>query len=200
MREKEKIRIFINYLDELTRKYDEVVAIKERLLKEMKIQALYDPLTGLHNRYALFSFLDRELERVKRREQKLLIMFIDLDNFKSVNDIYGHKMGDEVLRQVADILKESFRKYDIVSRFGGDEFVVAVMVPDDKVIEDISVIIERVKEKIENRFKKFGLSLSYGIAFAPEEGDDAYKLIQLADQRMYRMKREKRSQTPPKSS
>ncbi len=196
MREKEKIRIFINYLDELTRKYDEIFAIKEELLREMKVQALYDHLTGLHNRYALFSFLDRELERVRRKEEKLVVMFVDLDNFKNVNDVYGHKMRDEVLKEVAGILKESFRKYDMVSPFRGGEFVIAIAIPDGKPVNDMSTLIERVREKVEERFREFDLSLSYSIAVSPEEGDDAYKLIQLADQRMYEMKKRKRRKTP----
>ena len=201
MREKVKLQLLINYLDELTRKYDEIFHLKEQLLKELERQALFDSLTGLYNRNALFSFLEKEIAKVERGENKLLIIFLDLDNFKRVNDIYGHKRGDEVLKNVAQILKEHFRKYDILARFGGDEFILAIILPPSSNMKEVEKILKRVEGEIERKFQEFGLSISYGIAIAPEEGKDVQKLIQLADKRMYEMKKlKKQRQKPPLTS
>ena len=118
------------------------------------------------------------------------VIFADLDNFKTINDIFGHKKGDEVLKQIAEILKNSFRKYDIVSRFGGDEFVVVLT---DNNSKDIDSILNKIRERIESSFTNYGISISYGIAIAPDEGTNAYELIQIADDKMYEMKRKRGS-------
>jgi diguanylate cyclase (GGDEF)-like protein len=134
--------------------------------------------------------LEKELERLKRAQNwKVYVIFLDLDNFKVINDIFGHKKGDETLKKVAEILKNNFRKYDIVSRFGGDEFV-AVLIGNNN--ENIEPILNRIRNKIESSFSEFGISISYGVAVAPDEGMDAYELIQIADNRMYEMKRKKK--------
>jgi len=191
MRDNVKLRIFINYLDELTRKYDEIFSLKERLMKELEERATYDLLTGLYNRYALFDSLEKELERLKRKGKgKIYVVFLDLDNFKVVNDTFGHKKGDEILKAVAELLRENFRKYDIVSRFGGDEFVIVISDEDGSC--DINSLLRRARELIEKEFAPYSLSVSYGIAVAPDEGYDAYQLIQLADSRMYQMKNGKK--------
>ncbi len=192
MREKTILQLLINYLDELTRKYDEVFHLKEKLLKDLEHQALFDNLTGLYNRNALFSFLERETERAKRGENQLLVIFLDLDNFKHVNDTFGHKKGDEVLKKVAQILKENFRKYDILARFGGDEFILGITLPPSANKNEVEKILKRVENEIEKTFKNFGLSISYGIAVCPKESRNAQELIQIADRRMYKMKQKKK--------
>jgi diguanylate cyclase (GGDEF)-like protein len=200
MRDNIKQRIFINYLDELTRKYDEIFSLKEKLMKELQEKATYDLLTGLYNRYALFDFLEKELQRLKRKGKgKIYVIFVDLDNFKIVNDNFGHKKGDEILKAVAELLKENFRPYDIVSRFGGDEFVI-VITDDKDSCHDVSTILHRIRKLIEETFSAYSLSISYGVAVAPDEGTDAYQLIQLADNRMYEMKNGKKGRTPPTTS
>ncbi len=191
MKSEIKLKLIFNYLEELTRKYNETFELKEKLMKELKEKAMYDPLTGIYNRYVLIEFLEKELERLKRAKNwKVYVVFMDLDNFKVINDVLGHKEGDEALKKVAEILKNSFRKYDIVSRFGGDEFVT-VLIGNDS--EDIKSILDRIRNKIESSFSNFAVSISYGIAVAPDEGTDAYKLIQIADSRMYDMKKKKRA-------
>jgi len=181
-----KLKLFLNYIEELTDQYEELLTQKKELLAELEKKALYDPLTGLFNRHALIEFLIREIERVKREKgEKLFIIFLDLDNFKQVNDLYGHKKGDEVLKQVAQLLKTHFRKYDIVARFGGDEFMVVVRNREKGEVEEI---LKKLQRRIEEIFKNFEISVSYGIAVAPDDGTDLDKLITLADKRMYRMK------------
>jgi diguanylate cyclase (GGDEF)-like protein len=191
MKSEIKLKLIFNFLEELTRKYNETFELKEKLMKELKEKAMHDPLTGIYNRYVLIEFLERELERLKRtRNEKIYVIFADLDNFKTINDIFGHKKGDEVLKQIAEILKNSFRKYDIVSRFGGDEFVVVLT---DNNSKDIDSILNKIRERIESSFSNYGISISYGIAIAPDEGTNAYELIQIADDKMYEMKRKRGS-------
>jgi diguanylate cyclase (GGDEF)-like protein len=192
MKSEIKLKLIFNFLEELTRKYNETFELKEKLMKELREKAMYDPLTGIYNRYVLIEFLEKELERLKRtRNEKFYVIFMDLDHFKTINDILGHKKGDEILKQVAEILRNSFRKYDIVSRFGGDEFV-AVLIDNNS--ENIDSILNRIRERIESSFSNYGISMSYGIAIAPDEGMDAYELIQIADDKMYEMKRKKKEE------
>ena len=192
MREEVKLKLLLNYLDELTKNYTELFHQKEKLLKELQKEAMHDSLTGLYNRNALFSFLERESEKIKREGGKLLVAFLDLDNFKSINDTYGHKKGDEVLKEVGNLLKNSFRKYDVVARFGGDEFILAVTLSQYVDKEEIEKILRRIEKKIEKIFKDFNLSISYGTAVMPEDAEDIQNLIKLADKRMYKMKQKKK--------
>ncbi|MEO2083328.1 MAG: GGDEF domain-containing protein [Desulfurobacteriaceae bacterium] len=192
MKEDVKITLFFNYLEELTRKYNEVFELKEKLLKELQERAMYDYLTGLYNRHVLIELLEKEIERVKREgEERVFVVFLDLDNFKKVNDIYGHEKGDEVLKEVAKILRESFRKYDIVSRFGGDEFVALVPTKERDKDQLLARLVE-IERRIEETFSDFGISISYGIAVAPDEGVNVSELINLSDKRMYMMKEKKK--------
>ena len=181
-----KLKLFLNYIEELTEQYEELLNQKKELLAELEKKALYDPLTKLFNRHALIEFLTKEIERIKREKgEKLFIIFLDLDNFKQVNDLYGHKKGDEVLKEVAQLLKTHFRKYDIVARFGGDEFMVVVR---NRTKGEVENILKKLQERIEEIFKNFAISVSYGIAVAPDDGTDIDKLITMADRRMYKMK------------
>lgn len=181
-----KFKLLFNYLEELTRKYEETFELKEKLLKELEERAMYDSLTGIYNRYVLLDVLGKELQRLERTEKgKFFIIFFDLDKFKSVNDIYGHEKGDEVLKEVAKTIKKSFRDYDIVARFGGDEFIVVV---EDDFEKNLKSILQRLRKRIEAKFSSYGISISYGVAVAPDEGLNADKLIELADKRMYEMK------------
>ena len=98
MKSEIKLKLIFNFLEELTRKYNETFELKEKLMKELKEKAMYDPLTGIYNRYVLIEFLEKELERLKRaRNWKVYVIFIDLDNFKAINDILVHNKGDETL-------------------------------------------------------------------------------------------------------
>jgi len=185
-----KLKLFLNYIEELTERYEETILQKKLLLEELERRALYDPLTGLLNRHALFEFLKKEVEKLKRkRDETLYVVFLDLDNFKSVNDIYGHKKGDQVLKEVAYLLKKHFRNYDFVSRFGGDEFIVVLR---DIPKEEMEKILNQLQKRIKEIFSKFKLSISYGIAEVSESNNSIDKLISLADKRMYEMKNRKK--------
>ena len=185
-----KLKLFLNYIEELTERYEETILQKKLLLEELERRALHDPLTGLLNRHALFEFLKKEVEKLKRkRDETLYVVFLDLDNFKSVNDIYGHKKGDQVLKEVAYLLKKHFRNYDFVSRFGGDEFIVVLR---DIPKEEMEKILNQLQKRIKEIFSKFKLSISYGIAEVSESNNSIDKLISLADKRMYEMKNRKK--------
>jgi len=166
--------------------------LSAELVESMRTLAVKDPLTGLYNRAFALSYLTQELEKVKRRElRNLCVAYIDLDNFKRVNDLLGHSVGDNVLGEIGELLKQHFRKGDVVSRIGGDEFLVIFTNCDP---HNIKRRMELLRTKVENKFKKFGLSLSYGIAEAPRDALLPSFLIRIADERMYQYKKKRKSQ------
>jgi diguanylate cyclase (GGDEF)-like protein len=161
------------------------------ILQTLKEKAIFDSLTGIYNREFLFSFLEREIERIKKeKERGFCLAFIDLDDFKRINDTYGHQKGDEILSAVSKIIKENFRSSDVFGRFGGDEFILAVNTNNKEVIEEK---LKFIKNQIEKRFKDYGLSISYGIVELPKETADLDEALRLADERMYQMKNKKNS-------
>jgi diguanylate cyclase (GGDEF)-like protein len=151
-------------------------------------------LTGLYNRAYLEDIGNKLLTEAKREKFVVSLAFIDLNNFKSVNDVYGHEKGDEVLKEVAKELKNSFRDYDIIARFGGDEFIVLLKLSKVKVglenalnlnnIFNTKNILDSIDERIKDKFKKYKTSLSYGIA-TNLETFGLKNLIEVADARMY---------------
>lgn len=195
MREEIKIRLLQNLLEEITKKYDSILSLKEQKLKDTYLMAIKDELTGLYNRYYLKDYLVKLIEKLKRnKNNKLFLIFIDLDNFKLINDTYGHNKGDNVLKEVAEILTANFRKYDIISRYGGDEFIVLL-----ESNEDPTKRINALRQNIEEIFKEFNLSFSYGISIFPDDIENINMptqeiiklLIEIADKRMYEEKTKK---------
>ena len=185
MREKIKIQILQNMLKAVTEKYDYFISMKEEVLKETFEKAIRDPLTKLYNRHYLMERLNELISKAKRNETKFLLSFIDLNNFKQVNDTYGHEEGDKVLKQVADIIKSNFRSYDLIARYGGDEFIVVI--EEDGQYFDINKVLHEINKDIEKALSKYHISISYGIATSDEE-NTIEKLISLADERMYENK------------
>jgi diguanylate cyclase (GGDEF)-like protein len=153
--------------------------------------AFHDPLTGLGNRRFLTERLDVALNRVRREDQRLAVILIDLDDFKLVNDGYGHSVGDEILVALASRLTGILRASDVVARLGGDEFVVAVDVDD---FATLSQLIERLfaamLEPVELRGFTFALRLSVGVAIYPDDAIDGESLLRQADAAMYSAKAE----------
>jgi len=188
MREEVKIQILQNLLTIVTQKYDYFTSYQKNLIEENFQKAIRDPLTGLYNRSYLEDFSQNMLNEAKREHIKLALVFIDLDNFKSVNDLYGHEKGDEVLKEVAYELKKSFRSYDILVRYGGDEFIVFIKTQNNFNLKNV---LNSINKRIEKKFTKYHISLSYGIA-TTKESFDLEKLIELADERMYEQKRIKK--------
>lgn len=156
--------------------------------------ALQDALTGLPNRISFEQGLDRGLSQAKRHGWRLAVLFIDIDDFKGINDSYGHDLGDRVLLTVANRLKSFVRDEDIISRWGGDEF--ACLCLEVKQEADVTHLAEKMVKRIAKAcdFKGITLSIkaSIGIAIYPTDGKTADTLFKHADTAMYKAKGTKR--------
>ncbi|MEF8788431.1 MAG: sensor domain-containing diguanylate cyclase, partial [Planctomycetota bacterium] len=162
-------------------------------------QALLDELTGVYNRRYFETALSREIERAKRSGQNLVLAMVDIDHFKRYNDIHGHPQGDEVLKDVVELIRSNIRTSDIVCRYGGEEF--AVILPDTGYESTINrqkavEIMERVRRAVEEReftgeeTQPGGtLTLSAGIGLFRQDAMDAEGLVEHADQSMYEAKK-----------
>ncbi len=153
-----------------------------------------DDLTGIHNHRYFDTFLNREIERQKRYRRPLALMMIDLDDFKHVNDTYGHLFGDETLREMARLLRRAIRNSDFVARYGGEEFVVVL--PETEPPEAVTVG-RRILESVNHEQNLPGIAgeislvtLTIGLAGCPRHAKDRESLILQADQALYRGKRE----------
>ncbi|MGH7890469.1 MAG: diguanylate cyclase, partial [Thermodesulfobacteriota bacterium] len=163
-------------------------------------EALYslsisDDLTGLHNRRGSMNLAERYIRSIQGTRKRFLMAFFDLDGLKEINDAFGHNQGSQAIMETAEILRETFRTSDILSRFGGDEFVVLA--------KDISedgegIILERLQSNIEAHNVKserpYKLSISVGIAcYDPQDPISIDELLRRADESMYSNKRRKKS-------
>ncbi|MCK9294492.1 MAG: GGDEF domain-containing protein [Desulfobulbaceae bacterium] len=158
--------------------------------EESRKIALHDALTGLPSRVLLEERLDHGLIQAKRHGWKLAVLFMDIDNFKNINDSYGHDLGDKVLITVADRLQSATRREDTVCRWGGDEFVCLLL--EVKQEADIARLAELMVKRISEAFKFNGtvlsISVSIGIAIYPADGETADILFKNADTAMYKAK------------
>ncbi|WP_457601646.1 GGDEF domain-containing protein [Hydrogenivirga sp.] len=160
-----------------------------KLIDSLKEKAIVDALTGLHNRAFMFDVLNKMTALAERENVSFCLAYLDLDNFKRVNDLYGHSEGDTVLKEVAHLLKKHFRKSDVVGRIGGDEFlVIALNCTADKLQERL----ESIRKNIETFLSAYGISISYGMVEVPKEGLSPSDILRLADERMYLMKSSKK--------
>ncbi len=164
--------------------------------KKIHRLAYYDPLTGLPNRGMFQDRLRQALALAHREDHKVCIVFLDLDNFKDVNDTYGHDFGDKILREVADRLAGSMRESDTLARLGGDEFVV--ILTSVVCLESTAAAVQRLLSVFSLPFdidsRKIYSSASIGIALYPDDGRDTESLLKCADTAMYHAKNEGRSQ------
>lgn len=158
----------------------------------IKHLAYHDGLTGLLNRTAFQDRLEKAISQSRRSDEGLAVLFIDLDQFKMINDALGHTAGDQCLREVAARLQRCLRTGDVVARFGGDEFVV--LLHDTPTREQVLQVIRRLTEAVEqpwtHRDYEFYLTVSIGIAMFPDDGTDADMLLNMADNAMYQAKEE----------
>lgn len=164
--------------------------IKTKDEKKIEFMAYYDYLTVLPNRFLFKDRIQQALNIAKRNGTQLGVMFIDLDNFKVVNDTIGHKGGDFLIKEVAQKLQEKVRKTDTVARFGGDEFMI--MLTDIKDEDDVPTIADKIMEMFSQSFKiqeqYFLITASAGISLYPIDGEDAETLVKNADTAMYKAK------------
>jgi len=166
--------------------------ISERKAAEERIYRLahHDPLTGLLNRFSLESRLEQSIMTARREDQKVAVMFIDLDRFKLINDSLGHHIGDQMLIEVAARLKKCVRESDIVARQGGDEFVVVITGMEDS--STTSTVASKISRNLAAPYTIEGNDLystpSIGISLYPVDGIDTDELMKHADTAMYHAK------------
>ena len=184
-------------LELLTKLVDQAAIAIERayLYQKMSDLVVTDDLTQLFNYRYLEQTLDIELRRSQRYKSQISLVFLDIDHFKEVNDLHGHQAGSQLLIELAKILIENLRDVDIISRYGGDEFVVVL--PETDVVTTHNIVRRLQKSIREKRFlKKRGLKIhitvSFGIAGFPVHAKNKEDLIRLADTAMYRAKNEGR--------
>ncbi|MCP4994548.1 MAG: diguanylate cyclase, partial [Gammaproteobacteria bacterium] len=153
-------------------------------------QASHDILTNLPNRILMFDRLESSISQMKRSQQKLALMFLDLDDFKRVNDTMGHNVGDVMLIETAQRITHAVRASDTVARLGGDEFLI--LVPDITTRSDAEPIAQKVLPALCKPCLGKGMHLpnsaSIGLAFYPDDGDNAQLLLSKADAAMYQAK------------
>lgn len=198
----EQLRQFAYYSDKVPKNFfvNEIESIRysldmtfKRLRKEQ--EELYslstkDQLSGLYNRMSLIEKIEWLITNKDRKEEKFAIIFLDLDNFKNINDSMGHNFGDKILQEVSTVLLSSVRDNDIVSRIGGDEFVLVL--PDVENETKIIDVLRRIQSQLVtpivlNDFK-YTITASMGIAIYPNDGEDVHSLLKNADIAMYKSK------------
>ena len=154
--------------------------------------ATRDALTGLLNRRSLIQRTDDAIVRAARRKEYLGVLFLDLDKFKSVNDTYGHDVGDELLRQIAQRIKAAVRDSDVVARIGGDEFIVLLegLAHDDDAAKLAEKIVSATSQVCQIGSHSIAASVSIGISMYPQDATTSEELLKEADLAMYSAKKE----------
>lgn len=165
------------------------------LYQEALANALTDELTGMGNKRALQANLHREAERAVRHKTPLTAIMLDVDHFKSINDSHGHGCGDNVLQQLAKLIRDNFRKSDLCFRYGGEEFLLLL---DDADLNQAKYTAERLRQTIENHLFKYeeaNLTVTASFGCAEFEADEALQdFINRADKALYAAKRTGRNQ------
>ncbi len=169
---------------------------KIRLFNEIKVLSVHDGLTGVFNHVYAVETLDSEIERAERYNVTFSLILLDLDNFKEVNDSYGHLAGDFVLKNMAHLIGKTLRTIDIVGRYGGEEFIIILPQID---LENAYIVGERLRQAVEAEKFLYNdnvmqLTISLGVA-TYQSGRNAQSLIKIADDNLYRAKKEGKNRT-----
>lgn len=186
------IKLQIEYGVEQNRSENQILGLNE----ELSFTSLHDSLTGLPNRYNLYSQLKLTVANANRYERKFAVLFLDLDHFKNINDTLGHNVGDTLLKAVSHKLKSMIRENDIVARIGGDEFIIILNDFNDlgTLEQVISKILDAFHQEwvVQKHFLR--LSTSIGVAIYPDDSQEINELMKFADIAMYKAKAEGRDQ------
>lgn len=158
---------------------------------EERLAARTDFVTGAVNARFFNELLQMEIDRIRRYPHPITVVYIDIDNFKLVNDLYGHQIGDEVLRDIVNELKSQLRKTDIVARVGGDEFVL--MLPSTRQ-EEAEVVLAKVRPNLQEAMKRrnWPVTFSMGVVTCVAPPYSSQQLIQMADELMYEVKNDRK--------
>ncbi|RME69120.1 MAG: GGDEF domain-containing protein, partial [Nitrospirae bacterium] len=174
-----------------------VLLERQFLYEEVMELSLTDPLTGLRNVRYFYDIIEREVKRATRYGEVFSVAIFDIDDFKYVNDAYGHQVGDDVLKEVAEILKKQSRMADVSARYGGEEFVMLLPKTDKTSALQLA---ERIRNSVEDRTfcpeavsisgtaKGLNITISGGVAAFPEDGTTVRELLYKADMALYRAK------------
>lgn len=167
---------------------------RHRLLSALRSLSLIDDLTGLYNRRGFADLGEQYLKLARRSSRGVTVVFLDLDRFKTINDSLGHHVGDRALMRVADILRDTFRRSDIIGRLGGDEFAVLALEASG---ESADLLVERLRERVRefNQASREPYQLAVSVGMARHDGEMRVRLEDLlaeADNAMYEEKRTKR--------
>ncbi|MDD2789933.1 MAG: EAL domain-containing protein [Sulfurimonas sp.] len=180
------VQLQVEHSIELHKTEREVVGLNEKLL----YSSMYDSLTGLANRQNLYDKLQYITANSKRHKNKFALLFLDLNNFKNINDTLGHDIGDALLKVIANRLKSTLRENDLVARIGGDEFIIILsdIQNEQSILEGIEKILDIFKKEIIVKSKILKSSTSIGCALYPDDSKDIHELMKYADMAMYSAK------------
>jgi len=173
---------------------ERILKLEEQLIEarhQMEALAMQDVLTGMLNRRAIEEHARTELDLAKRKERPLSIILLDIDHFKAINDQYGHSVGDQTLRHMSEILTKNLRQYDRIGRWGGEEFIV--ILPDTEISEAITVAERMRIATAETKLSleqggDYTVQISLGVACASGSYPTLVKLVDAADQALYKAK------------
>ncbi len=160
------------------------IALENKILfNQLTEVSIKDGLTGAFNRKYLFSIIEKEIERASRQGTSLSATMVDLDNFKQINDTYGHQYGDRFLQAFSKFILKRIRKMDYFCRYGGDEFVIVFPGVSQ---EQAAKVVSRLAEKMETEETNLkGMRVSAGIASFPESARNADEILEYADRALY---------------
>jgi diguanylate cyclase (GGDEF)-like protein/PAS domain S-box-containing protein len=166
------------------------ITIREKLKGDLQALASHDSLTGLPNRALLFDRFTIAMAHAQRTKRKLALMSLDLDNFKTINDTFGHDIGDKVLVASASRLTKILRKGDTVARIGGDEFILLLwrIVHKDNALKVAQKVLECFRKPLVTNKQKITITTSIGIAIFPDDGKSIKELLKKSDEQLYRAK------------
>jgi len=174
----------------LVSKFAESVLKRIDRENEIQLKAITDPLTGIYNRRYFVTHLAQQFSKYKRFKKAYSVIIFDIDNFKNLNDKYGHFIGDEILKGFAETMKNAVRGYDVPARFGGDEFILLI---EDVPKDDAVKIAKRISQKF-SEFKDIktmldeDISVSWGLASVDEASSSYDEILKLADKRLFKAK------------
>ena len=163
-----------------------------KLYRKVKRQSITDPLTGVYNRNYFIERLSEEIQRCKRKNRPISMIFVDVDEFKEVNDSHGHLVGDEVLRRLGEVFRENVRGYDFVCRYGGDEFVILLSEVEVEGARKVATKLRKIVHEAEflthdDPPKRFRLGISLGVSVLDKDLDEK-RLLSSADAALYAAK------------